>query len=164
MRTLRNFSVTCWIFVISGCGTGPSNEPAPDPNSDPTGTGSETNELNGTYDYRGIAEDGAVVGTLTLQFEGRESPSVAPIRVFGSWVLAAEGLVGEIGPQIGSGQLEGEFRPDGSIHLGLNPGMADNNVSLVGSLDPSGRSFSGTWDYSNFTGHVTGGTFDADQR
>jgi hypothetical protein len=53
---------------------------------------------------------------------------------------------------------------DRSVRLNLNPGWADNNVSLVGTLDASAGTFVGTWDYANFTGRVASGSFEAYRR
>ena len=153
----------CWICMTLGCGPRPAEDSGANPAPD-ADTSSETNQLSGTYDYRGDADEGQIVGTLILEFDRGPAVDGAPIRVTGSWELAAEGVVQEIGPQTGAGQLEGEFHPDGTIRLGLNPGMFDNNVTLAGTLDPSGRSFSGSWDYSNFTGIVSTGSFDAEKR
>ncbi len=164
MRTLRTIAILGWIGMTASCVPGPANDSTSQPTPDPSGMPSKANELSGTYDYRGEAEQGEITGTLTLQFVPVAASEDAPMRVAGTWELAAEGVVAEIGPQTGTGQLEGEFHPDGTIRLALNPGMFDNNVNLAGTLDPSGRSFSGSWEYSNFTGVVTGGSFDAEKR
>lgn len=158
----RMIIAICWIFLAFGCGPRPAEDsgsiPAPEAE-----TSSETNRLSGVYDYRAEADEGRIVGTLTLEFD-RIAREGVPMRVTGSWELASEGLVGEVGPQTGSGQLEGEFHPDGTLRLELNPGMFDNNVTLAGTIRPSGTGFSGSWGYSNFTGLVSTGSFDADKR
>ena len=115
-------------------------------------------DLSGTYQYLAYAGDGALVvrGTLTIRHRGT-------VGVDGSWSLKATGADGQVGPQVGDGQLEGTAaeQSDGRIDLNvnLNPNVADNNVTLRGTFD--GLHIRGEWSWITLLGDVGGGTFDA---
>ena len=80
-------------------------------------------------------------------------------RLSGFWDLTATGNgQGSIGPQIGSGTLEG-FREGAEIQINLNPDYADNNVFLLGTMSPTG--FDGIWQYVGFPGVLASGRFRA---
>ena len=124
-----------------------------DSHSTPTSTPS----LAGTYRYVGYDKTGGnklVEGQL-------EITSVESNRVKGRWQLKAIGSPQNIGPQLGSGALEGEATNDG-LKLNLNPNMADNNVTLAGKIE--GRRIRGNWSYSGFAGLINTGTFDATKK
>lgn len=129
------------IALLAACTASPSTPPP---------------ENDGTFQYS--ATNGAgktlLVGKLVLVFT---NDSV----ITGTWQLApAPGVqASEIpGSQVGSGSLRGR-RVDGKIVLDLNPGFADNNVTLEASSARSG--YTGTWSWSSFAGPQAGGSFKA---
>lgn len=148
----------CWL-IASGCSPTTRNEGLTTPEETPH----PTSELDGIYEYHATAGQGEVRGTLELRFAAAGT-SGFPARISGTWSLESEGNVGQLGPQIGDGHLAGELGRDGEIHLNLNPGYADNNVFLIGTLEGSPPRLEGAWQYSNFTGPVNGGAFLAEQR
>ena len=79
-------------------------------------------------------------------------------RVTGIWTLAQVVGTKNIGPQVGSGRLDG-LAKGSNLHLNLNPDEVDNNVHLQGEVS-SGR-FTGIWHYSTFVGAVAEGKFVA---
>ena len=87
---------------------------------------------------------------------------VSTTRVSGRWELGRIGSSDvEVGPQIGTGTLEGSF--DGqTIGINLNPGIADNNVFLSGTFQ--GDTIRGEWSFSGFPGVISEGTFIAEQQ
>jgi hypothetical protein len=106
-----------------------------------------------TYDYRAYTSGGtlAVVGTITLQI--RDSLSLT-----GTWANEGVSDLNKIGPQVGAGTLVGKL--DGlSISVNLNPGWADNNVILAGSVEAD--KISGTWTWVSFIGPTSSGKFEA---
>ncbi len=113
-----------------------------------------TPALEGVLQYRAFDATGVLVcrGTLTL------IPSTAS-QVSGTWQISSIGDAGEIGPQTGSGTLEGTIEESGLISVNLNPSNADNNVYLNGTFD--GRRFAGDWTFSTFVGTRATGTFEA---
>ena len=120
-----------------------------------------------TYHYQGFDEAGnvLVVGTLHLEY-GHSGDSRYPVEIRGTWNFEQH-LDGEhhLGPQIGKGDLEGSMRPDGQFWIGLNPGVADNNVNLTGHF-VGGRygDFEGDWAYSTLFGVAGQGRFEATRR
>ncbi|MCA9727048.1 MAG: hypothetical protein R3E12_19455 [Candidatus Eisenbacteria bacterium] len=157
--TKRSLSVLILIALAAGawsCSSTPSSEPE----SNPMGIPAETQAFDRTYQYRSEVGDGVIEGTLELHFEPA-TISTAPMRITGSWELASRGTVGEVGPQLGTGALEGELRDGRSVWLNLNPGWADNNVTLVGTIAPQVGDLTGTWQYSSFVGPVSAGSFAA---
>ena len=80
-------------------------------------------------------------------------------RVSGRWDLRQtdpEAIM--IGPQVGSGTLEGMINGK-KIWLNLNPENADNNVILSGTY--CGRGVWGIWEFVGFPGVLNSGTFRA---
>jgi hypothetical protein len=75
------------------------------------------------------------------------------------WVPGADRSI-EVGDQIGDGTLAGRQSEDGLVYIDLNPGYADNNVTLVAT--PIGGGFTGTWHWSTIAGIRTQGRFSAD--
>ncbi len=79
-------------------------------------------------------------------------------RLIGEWALVRVNDGSAIGPQTGSGVLDGSI--DGTtMGLNLNPSMIDNNVLLSGTLQ--GNTYTGTWMYVGFPGVLNRGTFAA---
>jgi hypothetical protein len=127
--------------MLAACTASPSTPP---PESDGTFQYSATNAAGKTL----------LVGKIALVFA---NDSV----ITGTWQLApAPGVDAKDipGSQVGSGTLRGR-RVDGKLVLDLNPGYADNNVTLEASSATSG--YSGTWSWSSFAGPQAGGKFKA---
>jgi hypothetical protein len=107
-----------------------------------------------TYLYKGFDSNGvlAVEGVLNL--------GISTNHVNGNWKLerVKRSEVKNLGPQIGSGKLTGDIAA-GKINLNLNPGWADNNVMLSGTLAKT--NISGKWGYYGFAGQMAGGKFEA---
>jgi hypothetical protein len=115
-------------------------------------------ELSGTFQYVAYGPQGEIVVRGTLTFEQQGSAAVR-----GRWSLEATGADGPVGPQVGEGRLEGriEDRSDGrfDVVVQLNPEIADNNVTLVGTFEDS--RIQGRWSWTTLTGMANGGTFEA---
>jgi hypothetical protein len=107
------------------------------------------------YLYKGFDTNGNLVveGVLNLSVG-------ATNRVQGDWKLQEikPNKLKKLGPQIGSGKLDGQIRQD-KINLDLNPGWADNNVILNGQITTT--NIFGTWGYFGFAGKMVGGKFEA---
>ncbi len=82
-----------------------------------------------TYSYRAYTSAGvlAVVGTCTLA--RTDSTSIG-----GAWSLEGVSSIDRIGPQVGAGTLAGQLKGS-KLSVNLNPGWADNNVILTGSIE-----------------------------
>lgn len=77
----------------------------------------------------------------------------------GTWQIEKQTTDAEIGPQDGSGELTGSIE-SGTVSIGLNPDMADNNVFLRGTYEPAGG-LNGEWTFVGFPGILNKGTFNA---
>jgi hypothetical protein len=117
-------------------------------------------ELSGVYAYQGTDSTGTLllIGTLQLAFSPDSS-------VTGSWAIdwAPDADTDtEVGPQVGEGTLQGRWGADG-LFLDLNPGVADNNVFLAGTLvrDIPAPQLAGDWSHSTLVGAVAAGLFTA---
>ena len=109
-----------------------------------------------TFRYSALDATGSplLTGRLTLT-------SVDDSTVTGTWNIAwAPGAdtTSPVGPQVGSGTLTGR-RVGGTLILELNPGNADNNVGL--QAIPHSGGYSGTWQWTAFTGPRAEGRFVA---
>ncbi|HKV69658.1 MAG TPA: hypothetical protein VJN62_00310 [Gemmatimonadales bacterium] len=108
--------------------------------SDPGGLGAmPAIVLNGSWDLL-IAADSSITGTWTAHA-----------------VSGPDSLVTRVGPQVGSGHLEGRLRGDGSLSVNMNPGTFDNNVFV--SVGPRGGDTDATWEWSTFAGPTAHGSF-----
>jgi hypothetical protein len=107
------------------------------------------------YLYKGFDTNGNLVveGVLNLTVG-------ATNRVQGDWRLqeVKPSKLKKLGPQTGSGKVEGEIKQD-RINLDLNPGWADNNIILNGRVTTT--NILGTWGYYGFAGELAGGKFEA---
>lgn len=115
------------------------------------------------YTYSGFDEtdDTVIRGSLRLQFS-ETGDEQTPLNVAGTWNLMKVKDAEKLGPQIGTGDLEGSVSAVGEIWLNLNPGWADNNVFLAGHFSShSLDEFEGTWTYSTFVGPTNSGSFEA---
>jgi hypothetical protein len=110
----------------------------------------------GYYHYTGYDGNGYKI------VEGRLSiTSIESGVLKGNWQFHKVRNVAKIGPQVGAGSLTGEIN-NGEIYINLNPGMADNNVHLRGTIE--GRRFHGIWSFDGFAGGMNKGTFEARKR
>lgn len=95
--------------------------------------------LKGSWDLL-IAPDSSITGTWSAHA-----------------VSGPDSLVTGVGPQVGSGQLEGHLLGDGSLTINMNPGWFDNNVFV--NVGPRGGDTDATWDWSTFAGPTAHGFF-----
>jgi len=131
--------VTCIIFTIFlSC------------NEDTSLTGPVS---SGRYEYTAYDSSGDLVVTGWI-FLDTDNPS----KIEGLWNLKAFGSADNIGPQTGSGELQGKLEHD-KISINLNPEFIDNNVCLVGSVE--GKSFIGLWQWISYSGVTNEGAFTA---
>jgi hypothetical protein len=132
---------------LAGCAGRNGKAPPPSP-------GKPVPAVEGVLEYHAFDATGTEVskGTLTLISSGAS-------RLAGTWQIDPIGDAGEIGPQTGSGTLEGKIEENGFVLVNLNPNNADNNVFLRGTFD--GRRFTGDWTFSTFVGARSKGTFEA---
>lgn len=96
--------------------------------------------LSGTLDLV-VHEDSTITGSWTI-----------------AWVPGADTTT-RVGDQVGSGALTGRLWSDTVVVLDLNPGYADNNVTLGGACTVNG--LAGTWTWSGIAGPMTHGRFTA---
>ena len=109
---------------------------------------------NGTYEYTAY-----FAKSLVICANGSMEMTIATdSTITGSWdISAADGFSEkEIGPQIGTGKLEGSIKA-GKIFINLNPEWADNNILL--NADYSKDQFGGSWVWSTFRGPSASGGF-----
>lgn len=109
--------------------------------------------LQGTYQYTSFESTGIkiVEGWMALN-------PVNSSQFTGEWHFQQLTAVEAIGLQVGDGQLVGTVVKD-TIWIELNPGYADNNVSLRGTV--LRETIRGEWVYTTFTGPRNHGTFVA---
>ncbi|HSP89051.1 MAG TPA: hypothetical protein VLN45_13020 [Ignavibacteriaceae bacterium] len=106
----------------------------------------------GIYIYTAFDSLGTAVSKGWIKIGIKDS------TIFGSWEIDKIGNPQNIGPQIGKGELEGNFS-DNKMVIGLNPDYVDNNIVLDGSLKEN--KLTGKWYYSSFIGLTNWGTFEA---
>jgi hypothetical protein len=92
-----------------------------------------------------------VSGTITIVVDEDST-------VTGEWSLASN--ANEVGPQDGTGTLEGRISADGFLSIDLNPTSADNDVFLQWTQGDSSLD-TGTWSWSTLMGATNEGTFTA---
>jgi hypothetical protein len=120
---------------------------------DSVGVGVRT-DLAGRYTYEATDSFGNAVvsGTITIV-------AIEDSTVTGEWSLT--GNATEVGPQVGTGLLEGIVSPEGHVSIELNPNQVDNNVILRWNQGDDSVD-TGTWTWSTFRGQEVDGTFTAD--
>ena len=106
-----------------------------------------------TYHYRAYNSKGAVAVSGTMILASTDSTHIS-----GTWSFELQIAGEQVGPQVGSGTLAGS-RQQATISINLNPGWADNNVYLTGTIGPNG--INGRWDWSTFVGTSATGSFNA---
>ncbi len=116
----------------------------------------ELEPFDGVFAYRAFDDGGTLVLTGTLLLDVASNGAVS-----GTWAI--ERVPGTdpqivVGPQVGEGELIGSVE-DGGVVLELNPGVSDNNVGLLGTLDDG--AIVGMWSYVTFVGPTAMGEFSA---
>lgn len=110
----------------------------------------QLNAFSGSFRYaatwRGVD---ALAGTIYLLRTGDSMTGVWNIRDINSTDPAQPGCV------VGVGRLEGYVTGDTLVHLFMNPGWADCNVTLA--LRPTSSGFQGQWDLVGFAGPMAQG-------
>ena len=106
----------------------------------------------GSFSYTAYDSSGTPLVQGQLLFDIKDS------TIDGSWQLSKIGNAKNTGPQVGSGTLKGTIQ-NKTLFINLNPGWADNNVFLVGTID--NKMFQGSWTWSTFIGPTNGGRFEA---
>ena len=81
--------------------------------------------------------------------------------ISGEWHFWGLGNPGDVGPQIGDGELVGGFA-EGELWLELNPQFRDHNLTLHGTLE--GDRYAGAWMWTTYVGVTNHGTFEAFRR
>lgn len=109
--------------------------------------------FSGTYSYSSFDTTGTpiVKGWFSISFQ--ES-----VTIKGEWHFEKIGDPENIGPQVGSGELEGGV-DKGRIWIELQPKFRDNNLQLDGKIE--NNYYSGKWQWISFIGHTNYGTFVA---
>ena len=109
---------------------------------------------NGTYKYTAYFGKSLVVCASGFI----EMTIAIDSTITGSWEISAanEFSEKEIGPQIGTGKLEGSIKAE-KIFINLNPEWIDNNILL--NADYSKDQFAGSWVWSTFIGPTASGSF-----
>jgi hypothetical protein len=117
----------------------------------------------GNYTYEAYSPSGTRVlqGIVHLEWVYTADGRIADEPLTGTWQIgwvpgAPQDL--KVGPQVGSGTLEGFFGDDG-LELDLNPMNNDDNVYLHAVVD--GNTIQGSWIWSTLAGPTTQGRFTA---
>jgi hypothetical protein len=153
---LSRTAILAALATTLGCGTSPLQPLAQRLAGCPVGAAGGGQPASGRYAYGACDEQGrlALLGHLDLVID-------ATGAIAGTWEIEwAPGAdrSTEVGPQVGSGELEGWLDgADATLHL--NPGWADNNVRLTGTWHGGGGG--GFWSYSTLTGPRSSGSFTA---
>ena len=120
----------------------------------------------GAMVYAAFDDDGdpVVAGWILLEVASAPEPG-SPASVRGVWDLHTVGFAGRVGPQVGSGTLEGYLRGS-ELYVDFDPGSAVGTVIaegiLVGSGDPlGGIRWSGRWHWNTLEGIERSGSFEA---
>ena len=109
--------------------------------------------FSGTYLYSSFDTTGTpiVKGWFTMSFQDST-------KIKGEWYFEKIGDPKNIGPQVGSGELEGGVN-EGRIWIELQPKYRDNNLQLDGKIQ--NNYYSGKWQWISFIGPTNYGTFVA---
>jgi hypothetical protein len=109
----------------------------------------------GSFSYQSYDTLGNLIVDGWIDFELTDSE-----RIEGSWQLNNLSHREDIGPQYGSGRLNGTLT-DSAISLNLNPQYADHNVYLDGIIKDN--VIEGRWIWSTFIGPTNWGAFKAEK-
>ena len=107
----------------------------------------------GSYTYQAYDTLGNIIVQGWLAFEIVDSS-----RFEGKWHLNNINKRDDVGLQNGEGELIGSI-DQSSIWLNLNPGWADHNVFLEGTVQD--HSIQGKWIWTTFIGVTNWGSFKA---
>lgn len=110
----------------------------------------------GAYAYTGFDSTGVKIVTGWIKIVCEDS-----IHLSGEWNLEKIADPQNIGPQVGSGTLIGNFE-NNQLFLNLNPDYVDNNVFLICPYDD--QKLTGKWNYSGFPGIINYGSFVAERK
>lgn len=113
-------------------------------------------------DYIVVSDGGGLpgAGTGVMLLRGTWDLEIAPdSSVTGSWNAhwLTPDTLAAVGPQVGTGTLEGRLYPGGSLVVNFNPRYADNNVFVT--VGPRGGDVDATWEWSTIGGRASGGPF-----
>ena len=147
-RALAFLAVLALTLPLWHCGENPAAV------SDPTSVDALMRVSEQAYRYSAFDSLGneVVRGMLFIAIDDLH-------RVSGRWRLCqTDPEARMIGPQVGSGTLEGMIHGK-QIWVNLNPGNADNNVMLSGTY--YGAVIEGMWQFVGFPGVLNSGTFRA---
>ena len=114
---------------------------------------------NYTYTAYSAAGDPVLTGTMHLEYGALPALAEPPRGLAGTWSIDwAKGADRStiVGPQIGSGQIDGQTDETG-VKLSFLPNRVDNDVSLTGVA--RGPEVSGTWTYTTLVGPSQHGRF-----
>jgi len=106
-----------------------------------------------SYNYKAFNAGGALAVSGTLVLTSSDSGSVS-----GSWAFVAVLPSEKVGPQVGNGKAAGTMAKS-SVTVNLNPGWADNNVILQGTV--ASDRITGRWSWISFIGPTAEGAFEA---
>jgi hypothetical protein len=107
----------------------------------------------GKLNYQSFDTTGVLIVDGWMTVELKDS-----MAIIGSWQLNNLQHRDDIGPQEGAGELIG-YIEGSSVTIDLNPGNADHNVYLNGTL--TGNGIQGQWVWTSFIGPTNWGTFKA---
>jgi len=136
------------LLLVAACSTEPSGGPLPIIG-------------NGNYAYTAYGASGVKLlqGTIHLEYGVLPAAATPPRGLAGTysidWAPGADHSI-VVGPQIGSGQLDGQT-DDSGVKLSFLPNEVDSFLSLTGTV--FGTSVDGTWSYSTIAGPAQHGRF-----
>ncbi|HET7042292.1 MAG TPA: hypothetical protein VFI13_09740, partial [Gemmatimonadales bacterium] len=129
----------------------------------PTPTRLDLPDGQGDFAYTAYSAGGQPIlkGTLHLEYAFTPALSLPPQALGGTWSIhwapGADSTL-QVGPQIGSGTLNGVDDSTG-IRLSLLPNLVDEGVGLTGLV--YGQEMTGTWTYFTIAGPSEHGRFTA---
>ena len=114
----------------------------------------KVDNFNDKYEYTAYVAKSLVIcanGILDMSIDSDST-------IAGTWNInsGAGFSEKEVGPQVGTGELEGQIEK-GKILLNLNPDWADNNIFLQGQYAED--QFGGNWIWSTIIGQTALGGF-----
>lgn len=142
MKPMRVFGFFFCLFTVSIISACDSSQP-------------ESGEVI-LYDYTASDSSGtqfAIRGMMRLRVGAGEESSFS-----GSWDFSKVGAPGDVGPQVGNGELRGNVIRSDSVRIDLNPQADDQKVILAGRFTEEPFSFriKGKWMYQRSPGTTTG--------
>ncbi len=162
--------LTLVVCTLTSCGKNDAPRPARPGGNNPLPNVGDAGQMmleTATFTFATADEEGnpLVRGQFTLPWPIADGQTVR-----GSWESRYVGPrsatqpgeeLNALGPQVGRGTLAAERESD-EVRINLNPRMADNNVTLRGTVQ--GDTLTGRWDYSTFQGTTASGIFEAQRQ